>query len=282
MTHDRARRGARAVFAAIIAATCGLLSVPVAHAQVDLSGWWRIDQPTTAPGESGARDAGGRHGDHPGVAHRSSGHCNSTTLTGGPPSTSYEYPLSPAADVIDGRRRFTGTPPNLTLLDVDRLLLVRCGCNDGNAVDGDGCGADCQIEPCYTCSGDPSVCTPSPDGAACDDRHDCTTGETCSAGACGGGSAIASCTDLTGTLDVHFASIIDETFTADVVQRNGTFFLGGFVGAVDQTAGTVRLSQPIVDLTFVNCPPGAFNVLAGTAGPVGFSASGTLSAPTAT
>jgi hypothetical protein len=142
------------------------------------------------------------------------------------------------------------------------LLLVCCGCNDGNAIDGDGCGADCQIEPCYTCAGDPSVCTPSPDGAACDDRHDCTTGESCSAGACGGGSAIASCTDLTGTLDVHFASIIDETFTADVVQRNGTFFLGGFVGAVDQTAGTVRLSQPIVDFTFVNCPPGAFNVLA--------------------
>ena len=200
-----------------------------------------------------------------------------------PPFTSYEYEFSPAANVIDGRRLFfTGTPPNLMLLDVDRLLLVRCGCDDGNAVDGDGCGADCQIEPCYTCAGDPSVCTPSPDGAACDDRHDCTTGETCAAGACGGGSAIASCTDLTGTLDVHFASIIDETSTADVVQRNGTFFLGGFVGAVDQTAGTVRLSQPIVDLTFFNCPPGAFDALAGTAGPVGFTASGALSAPTPT
>jgi cysteine-rich repeat protein len=72
------------------------------------------------------------------------------------------------------------------------------------------------------------------------------------------------------------------TSTADVVQRNGTFFLGGFVGAVDQTAGTVRLSQPIVDLTFFNCAPAAFNVLAGMSGPVGFSASGTLSAPTPT
>jgi len=179
---------------------------------------------------------------------------------------------------MDGRL-VVNDPP---LVDVGRLLLVRCGCNDGNAIDGDGCGADCQIEPCFTCAGDPSVCTPSPDGATCDDRHDCTTGETCSAGACGGGSAITPCTDLTGTLDVHFASIIDVTSIADVVQRNGTFFLGGFVGAVDQMAGTVGLSQPIVDLTFFNCPPGVFNVLAGTAGPVGFSASGTLSAPTPT
>src|SRR5262245_35787481 len=64
----------------------------------------------------------------------------------------------------------------------------RCQCDDGNTIDGDGCDARCQIETCFTCSGTPSVCTPSGDGAACDDHLDCTTGETCTAGACGGGS----------------------------------------------------------------------------------------------
>jgi cysteine-rich repeat protein len=34
------------------------------------------------------------------------------------------------------------------------------GCEDGNAVAGDGCDA-CQVEPCFACSGLPSVCAPA-------------------------------------------------------------------------------------------------------------------------
>lgn len=31
-------------------------------------------------------------------------------------------------------------------------------CDDGNAVDGDGCAKDCTIEKGYTCTGEPSAC----------------------------------------------------------------------------------------------------------------------------
>ena len=32
-------------------------------------------------------------------------------------------------------------------------------CDDDNITDGDGCSATCTIEPGYTCTGEPSVCT---------------------------------------------------------------------------------------------------------------------------
>ena len=52
----------------------------------------------------------------------------------------------------------------------------RCQCVDGNSVSGDGCDARCQVEPCFTCTGSPSVCTVAPDGATCDDHDPCATG----------------------------------------------------------------------------------------------------------
>jgi cysteine-rich repeat protein len=278
MAHDRSRRRVHVV-SFITATACLLPPVVPAQAAVNLSGWWRIEMPATAP------PANLVHLTQTGdtvtipVSPPLTGSVQGATLTGGSPTTSYEFRLTPAADVMDGRLVVTDPP----LVGVGRLLLVRCGCNDGNAIDGDGCGADCQTEPCFTCTGDPSVCAPSPDGASCDDRHDCTAGETCSAGTCGGGSAITPCIDLTGSLDVHvvISGIIDQTTSEEVVQRDGTFLLSGSVGTVDQSAGTVQLSNPIVSLTFFNCAD-AFNVLAGTAGPVGFSATGDVSAPTPT
>jgi cysteine-rich repeat protein len=85
--------------------------------------------------------------------------------------------------------------------------VVQAGeqCDDGNTASGDGCSATCQIEPCYTCTGQPSVCTlmtctpldqchvagtcdpasgacsnpPAPDGTSCDDRIFCNGTDTC-------------------------------------------------------------------------------------------------------
>ena len=86
-------------------------------------------------------------------------------------------------------------------------------CDDGNNSGGDGCAATCKIEPCFTCTGVPSVCTPvaagtncTDDGnvctddtcngsgvcqhinntAPCDDGNACTTGDRCSSGVCAG------------------------------------------------------------------------------------------------
>jgi cysteine-rich repeat protein len=36
------------------------------------------------------------------------------------------------------------------------------GCDDGNQRDGDGCSADCLIEPGFTCTGEPSICLRGP------------------------------------------------------------------------------------------------------------------------
>src|SRR6185369_9954665 len=54
------------------------------------------------------------------------------------------------------------------------------------------------IEPCFSCSGEPSQCVALEEGAACDDHRDCTTGETCGAGMCQGSAAAAPCFDLSG------------------------------------------------------------------------------------
>ena len=60
-------------------------------------------------------------------------------------------------------------------------------CDDGNTSSGDGCSAQCQVESCFTCAGQPSACSPDPAGTACDDGNACTVGETCNgSGMCGG------------------------------------------------------------------------------------------------
>src|SRR5215470_13052082 len=84
-----------------------------------------------------------------------------------------------------------------------RFFATRCQCFDGNFSNGDGCNAQCQIEPCFSCSGDPSTCTPLPDGTACEDGSPCTVGETCSSAQCSGGSPVAPCFDLSGRWFIH-------------------------------------------------------------------------------
>jgi cysteine-rich repeat protein len=73
-------------------------------------------------------------------------------------------------------------------------------CDDDNLVNGDGCSATCQVEPCWSCSGQPSVCTPQTAGAqpagctgtmACNGAGTCAlaNGQTCSTGGqCGSGA----------------------------------------------------------------------------------------------
>lgn len=70
------------------------------------------------------------------------------------------------------------------------VLAVDEECDDGNGSDGDGCSADCQVEPCFACAGDPSTCSPTP-GTPCDDGVFCTTGDACDAqGRCTGSGAV--------------------------------------------------------------------------------------------
>jgi len=57
-------------------------------------------------------------------------------------------------------------------------------CDDGNLTAGDGCDSICRIEPCYDCAGQPSMCSPSPPGGACDDGLFCNGTDTCAADGC--------------------------------------------------------------------------------------------------
>jgi cysteine-rich repeat protein len=186
--------------------------------------------------------------------------------------------LLPGASVIDG---FYVCPSPTTFLG--RLTLTRCTCHDGNTVDGDGCDATCQVEPCFTCTGDPSVCTPTPDGGACDDRHDCTTGETCTAGICGGASMVVGCTDTTGVWQVTSEELgVSQSGVAEVVQRGGIVSFGGiptgfhgaqdYIGTIDPGTGTFDVAFPSVDFV-IGCP--VFSPLTGVAGVNAFSSSGT-------
>ena len=67
-------------------------------------------------------------------------------------------------------------------------------CDDGNHTNGDGCSAACEVEECYNCAGEPSVCTPDT-GTSCDDGESCTSSDMCQAGVC-----VGDATPLTGCL----------------------------------------------------------------------------------
>jgi cysteine-rich repeat protein len=77
--------------------------------------------------------------------------------------------------------------------------LIACGdgnieapetCDDSNATPGDGCSAACQIEECFECTGEPSVCTPASDGTGCNDGDLCTQTDTCQSGICTGANPV--------------------------------------------------------------------------------------------
>ncbi len=57
-------------------------------------------------------------------------------------------------------------------------------CDDGNTTSGDGCDANCQVEPCHHCSGQPSTCSTDADESFCDDGNLCTLNACNATGSC--------------------------------------------------------------------------------------------------
>ena len=150
--------------------------------------------------------------------------------------------IMPSENLLDGRV-LTAEPPDPFVL-VGGMLATRCTCDDGNTVNGDGCDDRCEVEPCWTCSGDPSVCTPASDGSACEDGSPCTTAQTCSAGACGGGTPVSPCTDMSGVWRRH-REIPDLAQTSDFVtsfsQRGTDVIAESYVGTIDPATGAFDL-----------------------------------------
>jgi cysteine-rich repeat protein len=254
------------------------LCVGAAAAAADVSGKWRFQPLGIAPATI--------------VDVSDSGGVVSLSFHGipfsGPALTALTAPASPELGGCPAQTAFgfmsndeqhlrnnlvVGSPPTcMGIPSVGPFDADRCECFDGNENDGDGCSARCEIEPCYSCAGMPSVCTPSADGAACDDRRDCTGGETCSAGVCGGGTPIANCYDLTGLWNVHYTSPFFGEADGSVAytQRNG--FIegdGGGFGSINPATGAFTYwfhgEPPYGGI----CPPG---VVAGGTDGLTFSA----------
>jgi cysteine-rich repeat protein len=56
-------------------------------------------------------------------------------------------------------------------------------CDDGNTVSGDGCSAECKIEPGWTCTGEPSICSKCGNGVL-EAGEECDDGNTVSHDGC--------------------------------------------------------------------------------------------------
>jgi cysteine-rich repeat protein len=236
--------------------------VSTASGAIDLTGKWRVEYyPTDAElidvVQSGTAVATEMHGPggFPGTVSLNGTFTEATGLLSlqvpgcTPPSCfgGVSVQMLPSGDDGNGRLIF-GAPP---LPGLAPVLMNRCECDDGNTANGDGCDATCRVEPCFSCSGMPSVCTPEPDGAACEDGSPCTTGEQCSAGACGGGSPVAPCVDLSGLWDDHR---VDSSFGfasdgIDLIRQRGDTVLfrdpatgaAGFLGVIYPASGVFSL-----------------------------------------
>jgi cysteine-rich repeat protein len=72
------------------------------------------------------------------------------------------------------------------------------GCDDANAGAGDGCGVDCAVEPGFTCSGEPSICSQEPGQGGAGGTGGTGAGPGSGGGANGGGSTSAAGGDNAG------------------------------------------------------------------------------------
>src|SRR5262245_10470670 len=139
--------------------------VPDAVAAIDLTGKWRVEG---APAQiiqmtqSGSMLSFTLSAISFSGTVGSSGAFTTFSVTGGSPGfmAGISGRVTPSGNLLLGRT-VAGAPPTIF---VGSLVATRCTCDDGNEVDGDGCDATCRVEPCWTCAGDPSVCTPASDG----------------------------------------------------------------------------------------------------------------------
>lgn len=269
----RVRAGSALVSALLLAAAAGA---------VDLNGHWLVENGSPSPTFVEITQVGDTVSFASDLFSPTSGTLSGPvtavgdfTLVGSGPCTPFAY----YGRLLPGENAFHGT--FVTLCPSTTFFgprFTRCTCFDGNTADGDGCDASCQTEPCFTCSGEPSVCTPTADGLACDDRRDCTSGETCAAGVCGGGSSLAPCIDMTGTWHIvetvpGFGDMGREEYDLAFIQRDGIVRAAGFLGSIEPASGAFDLLVPTgLFLGFPGAPK--FLPLSGTAGDVTLTGQG--------
>jgi cysteine-rich repeat protein len=185
--------------AAVVLAVSFVASTSTA---ADLTGMWHIEYSAVTAELVDVSDAGGAVSltlssipENGGIPTPFTGTLVGSTLdlTGicGGSNCSLKAKLVTGDGHFDGRLSIQGSSSKF------RTFATRCECDDGNTIDGDGCDRSCRVEPCFTCTGTPSSCSPIPNGGSCSDHSECTTGDTCPAGICEG-SPVAACVDFSG------------------------------------------------------------------------------------
>jgi cysteine-rich repeat protein len=101
---------------------------------------------------------------------------SSVSLTATPPAGNEFLPTNLSARTFASN---TGIAILLQSLCGDGIIQPGEQCDDGNSNSGDGCSSTCQIEPCFACSGAPSLCTPLSAGAQCPDEGNVCTTDVC-------------------------------------------------------------------------------------------------------
>lgn len=121
------------------------------------------------------------------------------------------------------------------------VLVAGEDCDDGNTIRGDGCSS-CTVDMCYSCAGEPSVCSPET-GSPCDDGQACTTADLCQAGVC-----VGAATPLVGCATV-------------LVAGKGSLVLKDHVSDKKDQLVWKFTNGPATDLADFGNPPGATDYL---------------------
>jgi cysteine-rich repeat protein len=262
-------------------ALAALLFALPAHA--DLTGMWRIEYSDATAELVDVSDVGGAVSltlssipENGGIPTPFTGTLVGSTLdlTGCDSSCSLRAWLLTGDGHFDGRVKEQGGDFR------SRTFASRCECYDGNTINGDGCNASCRVEPCFTCTGIPSSCSPIPNGGSCSDHSECTMGDTCSAGVCEG-SPVAACVELRGrgpwnqtTVDWEGSSEQllrigqRDTFISFRSSASGTL---RHFGTIDPVSGDFTAHMPAMGGLW--CGGGLFP-LSGTVAPDGLSYEG--------
>lgn len=97
------------------------------------------------------------------------------TLEGSAVDEAVDFVIAPSQTVYLSLDRYESSGTSAFQLEIlctpvvcgDGRVSLAEGCDDGNTVAGDGCAADCTVEPGQACIGEPSSCYPQSNGDRC-------------------------------------------------------------------------------------------------------------------
>jgi cysteine-rich repeat protein len=130
-------------------------------------------------------------------------------------------------------------------------------CDDGNTNNGDGCGANCVVDGGYTCTGEPSVCTPLCGNGALDAGENCDDGDTQNGDGCNSSCFVESGFSCNGEPSVCVHNCGNGVIQAGEACDDGDGSSGDGCSSTCQIEGGYVCSGQPSNCTFV-CGNGTF------------------------